>query len=435
MTIHETSEATGCPFSGNLPAGSAVSSVTSSSASETDQTSSSDATLGREAPIADWVTIPDLYRNPFPIYQRMREEAPVHWVPAVNRYMVTTYDACHTIEQDADTFSANETDSLMKRSMGHSMLRKDDPEHKVDRDSYGNTLRPGTIKNHWARTFEVNNDKYLNELIAKGPGSDFVWDYAAPYAAENLRLICGFHNSTQEDFQRWSQTMIDGTGNYADDPEVWAKSEKSSSEVDAAIDDMIPYLLKNPDHSLLSGLASLPIPLEAVRANLKMTIGGGLNEPRDVLATTVWALLSNPSQLADVLANPKLFAVAFEESVRWVAPIGMYPRQTTRDTVLGGVRLPAGARLGVVLGAANRDPAIFADPETFDIHRPKKPHLGFGGGAHFCAGTWIARAQVAQVAMPTLFERLPGLRLDPHASAIDAGWVFRGLVKMPVVWN
>jgi cytochrome P450 len=429
----EKSIVTGCPFTDALPDKSAERAelhASISTAQSAGLNSTSDA-----APVADWVTIPDLYRNPFPIYRRMRQESPVHWVPSVNRYMVTSYAACRLIEQDAETFSANETGSLMKRAMGHSMLRKDDPEHKVDRDSYGTTLRPGTIKNHWNAIFEVNNEKYLAELLAKGPGADFVWDYAAPYAAENLRLICGFHNATQQDMQRWSQTMIDGTGNYADDPQVWVKSQASSREVDSAIDEMLPYLRKNPDQSLLSGLASMPIPLEAIRANLKMTIGGGLNEPRDVLATTVWALLSSPAQLTDVLRDPKLHSAAFEESVRWVAPIGMYPRQTTGETVLEGVRLPAGARLGVVLGAANRDPAVFEDPESFNIHRPKKPHLGFGGGAHFCAGTWVARAQVAQVAMPALFDRLHNLRLDPENASIDAGWVFRGLVKMPVLWD
>ena len=389
----------------------------------------------REAPVAEWVTIEDLHRDPFPIYQRLRSEAPLHWVPAVNRYMVTSYAACHEIEQDETRFSANERNSLMKRAMGHSMLRKDNPEHQVDRDSYGATLRPGTIKKHWNEIFAQNNEKYLGELLAKGPGSDFVWDYAAPYTAENLRLICGFHNANQQDMQRWSQTMIDGTGNYADNPEVWDKAAASSAEVDAAIDEMLPYLAKNPDHSLLSNLASMPIPLEAIRANLKMTIGGGLNEPRDVLATTVWALLENPQQLQEVRQDPALFPKAFEESVRWVAPIGMYPRETTQELVLEGVRLPAGARLGVVLGAANRDPKVFEDPESFNIFREKKPHLAFGGGVHFCAGTWIARAQVAQVALPAVFEALPNLRLDPTKASIDAGWVFRGMTAMPVIWD
>ncbi|MFD1376778.1 cytochrome P450 [Micrococcus antarcticus] len=392
------------------------------------------STPGHPAPVADWVRIEDLHQDPFPIYQRLREEAPVHWVPAVNRYMVTSYAAAHEIEQDEARFSANERNSLMKRSMGHSMLRKDNPEHQVDRDAYGATLRPGTIKKHWMGIFEENHATWLANLREAGPGADFVWDYAAPYTAENLRLICGFHNATQQDMQRWSQTMIDGTGNYADDPQIWAKAAQSSAEVDAAIDEMIPYLAANPDHSLLSNLATMPIPLEAIRANLKMTIGGGLNEPRDVLANTVWALLNHPEQLAAVRKDPALHAKAFEESVRWIAPIGMYPRETTQAVVLEGIELPAGARLGVVLGAANRDPQIFEDPESFNIFREKKPHLAFGGGVHFCAGTWIARAQVAQVALPAVIDQLPQLRLDPEQASTDAGWVFRGMTKMPVLF-
>lgn len=389
----------------------------------------------RPAPVADWVTIADLHEDPFPIYRRMREEAPVHWVPAVGRYMVTSYESCHLIENDQETFSANETGSLMKRAMGHSMLRKDDPEHDVDRKSYGSVLRPKAIKETWNEIFEKNSATFLDRLQAAGPGADLISEYAAPYAAENLRLIMGFHNVSQEDMQRWSQTMINGTGNYADDPDVWAASKKSYDEVDDAIEEVLPYLLKNPDGSLLSGLAAMPIPLEAIRANMKMTIGGGLNEPRDVIGVAAWALMENPTQLDQLKADPSLFAVAFEEAVRWVAPIGMYPRETTREAVLEGFQLPQGARLGVVIGAANRDPKIFTDPESFDINREKKPHLAFGGGNHFCAGTWVARASVAGVALPRIFGSLPNLRLDPDQAAIDAGWVFRGMTSLPVTWD
>ncbi|MET1065283.1 MAG: cytochrome P450 [Arthrobacter sp.] len=394
-----------------------------------------DTALAKTAPVADWVTIADLHRDPFPIYHKMREEAPVHWVPEVGRFMVTSYEACHLIENDQETFSANETGSLMKRAMGHSMLRKDDPEHDVERKSYGSVLRPKAIKEKWNAIFEQNSETYLARLEAAGPGADLITEYAAPYAAENLRLIMGFHNATQEDMQRWSQTMINGTGNYADDAEVWAASKKSYDEVDDAIDEVLPYLLRNPDGSLLSGLASMPIPLEAIRANMKMTIGGGLNEPRDVLGVAAWALLRDPAQLDLVKANPTLFPAVFEEAVRWVAPIGMYPRETTTETVLGGITLPKGARLGVVVGAANRDPAVFADPDAFDINREKKPHLAFGGGNHFCAGAWVARASVAGTALPQLFSRLKNLRLDPDQTAVDAGWVFRGMATLPVSWD
>jgi cytochrome P450 len=392
------------------------------------------ATDARTVPAAEWVTIPDLYADPYPIYQRLRAVAPIHWVPAVDRYLVIGHDACHTVELDQERFSADETGSLMKRSMGHSMLRKDDPEHDTERRAYGGVLRPKTITQHWSAVFDRNAETWLARLRAAGPGADLVTEFAAPYAAENLRIVLGFHNATQEDLQRWSQTLIDGTGNYADDPEVWAAAERSSREVDAAIDELLPPLRANPDASLLSVLFGSSMPLESLRANLKMTIGGGLNEPRDAIATTTWALLSHPDQLARVLAGNR-WSDAFEESIRWVAPISMYPRQATRDTELAGMVVPRGARLGVVVGAANRDPAVFADPESYDVDRARKPHLAFGGGNHFCAGAWVARASVVKVALPRLFAALPGLRLDPARPAAVEGWVFRGVTSLPVLWN
>jgi cytochrome P450 len=388
----------------------------------------------RPIPSADWVTIPELYADPYPIYQRLRATAPIHWVPAVDRYLVIGDHACHTVELDQERFSADETGSLMKRAMGHSMLRKDDPEHDVERKAYGGVLRPKAIKQHWNAVFERNVDTYLKRLRAAGSGADLVTEFAAPFAAENLRVVLGFRNATGDDLERWSQTLIDGTGNYADDPDVWAAAERSSTEVDAAVDEMLPYLRRNPDASLLSVLAGSSMPLEAMRANLKMTIGGGLNEPRDAIATTTWALLSHPDQLARVLVGDR-WSDAFEESIRWVAPISMYPRQTTRDTELDGMLVPRGARLGVVVGAANRDPAVFTDPESYDVDRPRKPHLAFGGGNHFCAGAWVARASVVRVALPRLFAEFPGLRLDPARPAAVGGWVFRGVLSLPVLWD
>ncbi len=400
----------------------------------TTQTEPASAAPGTGAPVADWVRLDDLYADPYPIYRRLRAESPVAWVPAVGRYLVTSFEACHRIEQDAETFSANEDGSLMKRAMGHSMLRKDDPEHQVDRAAYGLVLRPKSIKETWTSVFERNAEKYLAEFKASGPGADLHLGFAAPFAAENLREIMGFRNATQEDLQRWSQTMIDGTGNYGDDAEVWAKSAASAAEVDAAIDELIPVLTSEPDATLLSAVVNVGLPLEAIRANMKMTIGGGLNEPRDVLGTAVWALLSNPDQLAQVLADPSLWPTAFEEAVRWVAPIGMYPRQATHEVEIGGATLPAGARIGVVLGAANRDPEQFEDPEAYNLNREKKPHLAFGGGTHFCAGTWVARTSVAQVALPMVFSALPNLRLAERP-AREGGWVFRGMLELPVDWD
>ncbi|WP_409184616.1 cytochrome P450 [Amycolatopsis sp. VS8301801F10] len=393
-----------------------------------------DSTTAQEIPTAEWVDIPALYADPYPIYRRLRERSPIHWIPALDRCLVVGYEASHEIEVDQERFSADEEQSLMKRSMGHSMLRKDDPEHAEDRKAYGGVLRPKAIKQEWEAVFERNYRTCADRLRAAGPGADLVAEFAAPYAAENLRAVLGFPNAAPEDLQRWSQTLIDGTGNYADDPEVWAAAERSSREVDEAVDEMLPVVRDRPDGSLLSALGASGMPLEALRANVKMTIGGGLNEPRDALATTAWALLTHPDQLAAVREQDR-WQDAFEECIRWIAPIGMYPRQATRDTELAGVAIPRGTRLGVVIGAANRDPAVFADPDSYDIDRPRKPHLAFGGGNHFCAGAWVARTSVVRVALPRLFEDFPELRLDPAHPATVGGWVFRGVLTLPVHWN
>jgi cytochrome P450 len=168
---------------------------------------------------------------------------------------------------------------------------------------------------------------------------------------------------------------------------------------------------------------------------VKVFIGGGLNEPRDSISVATWAVLTHREVRAEVDANPARWRDVFEEAIRWVAPIGMYPRQVAQRVELGGTVLEPGARLGICIGAANRDPDVFERPDDFDINRPKVPHVAFGGGPHFCAGTWVARTAVAQVALPTLFRRLPGLAVDPAREVKLGGWVFRGLLTLPTVWD
>ena len=394
--------------------------------------------MSTAAPTADWVTIPELYRDPFPIYDRLRAEGGVHWVPSVGRYLISSYDAVHSTEFDQNVFSANEEDSLQIRAMGHSMLRRDDPEHYVERRAWQPVLRPGAVKRIWTGVFERNADRYLDEMIEKGSGEDLIQNFAAPYAAENLREVLGFHNVVQEDLQRWSQTMIDATGNYADDPTVWAEAKRSFDEVDIALDEMLAWHSRHPDHSLISSLLAIPqerMPIEKIRANVKMTIGGGLNEPRDALGVAAWALLTHPEQRRAVEADPSLWPLVFDESIRWVAPIGLYSRQTTREVELAGVTLPAGAKLGICILSANRDETIWTDAASFDLRREVKPHLAFGKGVHVCLGAWVAKAEVAAVGLPRLFGRLKGFDLIPGDPAEIGGWVFRGMLRMPVRWK
>jgi cytochrome P450 len=177
------------------------------------------------------------------------------------------------------------------------------------------------------------------------------------------------------------------------------------------------------------------LPLSDVAANVKLTISGGMNEPQHVVTNAVWALSRHPDQRDRVLADPALWPAVFDETVRWLAPIGMYPRETTRPVELQGVPLPAGATLGVVVAAANRDETVFERAESYDIARPRRPHFGFGSGTHLCAGHWAARISIGEIAVPLLYAELPGLRTDPRRAEEWHGWVFRGLTALPVTWH
>ena len=180
--------------------------------------------------------------------------------------------------------------------------------------------------------------------------------------------------------------------------------------------------------------AEEPMSAEQIYNNILISIGGGLNEPRDVLLTATYGLLTNPDQLADVKSHPRLWRSAFEEACRWVAPIGMFIRQVHRPVELSGVQLAPGEGIAAIIASGNRDESVYENADAFDIHRKAPNHLAFGGGGpHYCIGAWASRSSVASITLPAMFERLTNLRLNGDVTW--GGFVFRGPLTMPVSWD
>ncbi|MEO7125522.1 MAG: cytochrome P450 [Nakamurella sp.] len=387
---------------------------------------------------ADWVSVEQLGIDPYPTYDRLRHEGPVMWVPTLGRHVTASYAAAVGVEDDPETFTAWEPDghSTMLRTMqGRPMNRKDDPGHLADRQVEVPPLRPRAIKRTWLDVFDRTSDRFINDFVAAGPNANFMTHFAGPYAADNLRQIIGFPNVDHSDVKRWSRDLVDGIGNVTDDPAIWARTERTNAEIDAAIAEMIPYYRENADDTLLSGFLHSELPMESIVANIKLTISGGMNEPQNVVASAVHALLTLPEQRALVDSGTYDFAAVFDEAVRWKTPIGMFPRTVTRDTEYFGAHLRSGDKISVLTGAANRDGAVFERPAEFDLARPKHPHFSFGSGTHMCAGMWVAKASVGQVALPKLFRRLAGLALSKAREPEEYGWVFRGLTDLPLTWT
>jgi cytochrome P450 len=233
----------------------------------------------------------------------------------------------------------------------------------------------------------------------------------------------------------WSQAMIDGIANYTGNKEVEARCHAATSGIDAAIDDMIPVVKKHPNTSILSVLLASGQNMESIRANIKLAISGGQNEPRDAIAGATWALLTHPEQLALVRDGKAKWIDAFEEYARWIAPIQMSPRRVAKPWSYGGIDFEPEDRVFFMFGSANRDEACFAEPDSFDITRNTQKSIAFGAGPHYCAGAFASRAMVADVALPSTFARLKGLRLDEREPVRIGGWAFRGLLNLPVKWH
>lgn len=392
--------------------------------------------MSNTLPVIDNVSLVELYADPYPTYARLRREAPVAHIAAANINLVTCFDDIMAIERDAETFPALDPRSLQIRAMGHSMMRKDGEDHQRERKVLEPSFRPGTVKNHWAPLFEAIADDLIQQLKPHGR-ADLFTDFASPMSSRSLMAILGLTQVDWRDMVRWSQSLIDATGNYGDDPVVWARNETAGEEMNAAIAERIPQLRGVQNFSVIAAMvnAEPPLSIDQMRANVKVIIGGGLNEPRDSICTALYGLLSNPQQLPALSEKPDLWKNVFEETVRWVAPIGMYPRRVAKRVELGGVMLEPDMPLGLSVASACHDEKYFERGGVFDIFREKKPHLAFGAGPHFCLGTWVARKMVGEIAVPRLVAGLPNLRLDPDNPPRMGGWVFRGPLSVPVVWD
>jgi len=318
--------------------------------------------------------------------------------------------------------------------MGHNMMRKDGNAHAMERKVILPAMSPKTVKVVWTRAFQRHADRILAALAPRGE-AELRAEFALPFSAECLKELTGLTNISFAEMDSWSQAMIDGIANYGGDPAVEQRCHDATAAIDRAIDDMMPALQKHPNQSLLSVMLASGMPTESVRANVKLAISGGQNEPRDAIAGAIWALLTHPEQLALVREGRVSWLQAFEEYARWISPIGMSPRRIAKPWRFKAIEFAPEDRIFFMFGSANRDEAIFERADEFDVRRDISKSVAFGAGPHFCAGAWASRAMIADVALPSVFARLPRLRFAANEPIRFGGWAFRGLLDLRAAWD
>ena len=374
------------------------------------------------------------YTNPYPDLKQMRADCPIAFVPELGAIMLTKRADIFEQEKRTDVFSSSQPDGLMSQLMGENMMRKDGDEHQSERKAIFPTISPRTVRDIWLDKFRTSAEQILDQLAPVGQG-DLVKDYATRLSGEALKVITGLTNMNWQEMDRVSQGMIDGISNYQGDPQIEENCRECTALIDKHIDMMIPVLEMNPDHSLLSVQMQAGLSDEQTRANIKLAISGGQNEPRDVIAGAIWALLTHPDQLETVLSGQTTWMQVFEEYTRWCSPIGMSPRRIAKNDVVNGIDFKENDRVFLMYSSANRDESVFDSPDQFDLTHDTGPSISFGAGPHFCAGAWASRALIAEVALPMAFARLDSLRLQNGAAPQPVGWAFRGLAELPCEWN
>ncbi|NIZ14593.1 cytochrome P450 [Phaeobacter sp. HF9A] len=386
------------------------------------------------APINDTITLEQLESDPFPIYRKLRAESPVVRVKSTGRTLLTKAADTKFVKDTPEIFSSDDPNTPMKRAFwAHTLMRKDGEAHKRERMAMAPAFNPKVIQTEWMPKYQQIAEDYVARL-PRGEVVDLFELLSGAYAARGLAVLLGVEDASDADMMEWSQALIEGAGNFGWRDAPFERADRANEAIHALLDKAQDRHRANPNPSAFSVMlnAEDPIEMQQIYANIKIAIGGGINEPRDALNTTLYGLLTNPDQLAEVKKNND-WVKAFEEGVRWVAPISASSRLVTEDVEIRGHLIPKGDTVMTIQASANRDEDVVSNGEAFDVYREDCHHQSFGNGPHFCQGTHVARRAVGHIMLPTLFDRFPNMTIPDIDAVVWRGFGFRGPIQIPVL--
>jgi cytochrome P450 len=394
------------------------------------------------------LTDPAFLEDPYPVYHRMRQQDPVYWSETLGHWVLTRYDdvlaaARHPALSSARTevfvrAQLRGTDPALAgdftRLITGTMLMKDGPEHHRLR-VLGNHAFTPSVLGRWQPLIERVVDNLLDAALPRGR-IDLIDDLARPLPAIVIAELFGIPPEDRETFHHWSMASARFFGGAVGDPEQAARAgNEAARQLERYFRELQQGWRPGDDlmSLLLQGQAEGRLTAEEVSSQCIVLLNAGHTTTMDQLGNTVLALLHNPEQWGRLRHDPALVRSAVEEGLRYDAAVFLLQRIAREDLSLRGQTIHEGDLLYLSLGAANRDPEVFAEPDRFDVGRADNRHLAFGAGPHLCLGMTLARREL-EVALGRLVWRMPRLRFDeerPVRRRADS-LVFRGLESLPV---
>jgi cytochrome P450 len=391
------------------------------------------------------------FEDPYAVYARLRDVAPVHWSPALDAWLVAGHPEALAVLRDPERFSSfgwelrylerlpeavrAEIPELLVHHQTPNIITSDPPLHT--------RLRRSVMRGFTPRALEPLRPRLAalaEELLEPGRrrGSiDIVGELAYPLPAIVIADLLGVPSEDRDRFKAWSSSMTRFFGTGHPDVALAARAERDIHDFRAWLMGLIVARRREPRDDVVSILVSpdetgAVLTDDELLATLVIFLVAGHETTTNLIANGLYALLRHPDQLDAVRAETARLPDAVEEMLRYDPPVQRVRRRALVDVEIAGTPVGAGQTVMVLLASANRDPRAFGNPDAFDVSRVRAAHLAFGNGIHFCLGAGLARLE-APIAIAAILEMSPGIELDESwTPRWNRSMTLRGLVDLPV---
>jgi len=387
--------------------------------------------------------------NPYPLFHRLRAEDPVHWSELLGAWVITRYEDVRSGLRDPRLSSAR-VSVLMNRlpptmqgevcTLGQHISKwvsqVNPPDHTRLRRLVDLAFAPRLVE-----AMRPCIQTIVNTLIDKVGNQgqmDVIKDFAYPLPATVISEMLGVPAEDQAKFRKWSDDIMAFIGgSLLTLPEIAEQAHRSLREMTEYFQQIFLARTARPREDLIGALILAEeqgdkLDASELVAMCSQLLTAGHETTTQLIGNGILVLLRHPGELQTLSADPSMISSAIEEILRFEGPSQRQTRLASADVAIGGRRISAGSAVLLMLGAANRDPAEFPDPDRFDIRRRPNPHLAFSAGIHYCLGAPLARLEGA-IAINTLIRRLPTLRLATQEVEWRENMTLRGLKSLPAV--